>query len=204
MVLPLTSVAQTNCDLKKDDGGILVTLCDSEISNFKTIIVELDVPATLSQYAATVLDVSQYHEWQFKAIGPRLVEQISDTELYYYSEVQTPWPTSNRDMVWHLTMRQDPQTKVIVSVLVAKPDYIPKVDGVVRIPQAIATLTITPIDKTNVHIHYIIDVDPGGVVPAWITNMFAAQAPWHTYNNLRERIIAQGKNRISVPFIEDY
>ena len=74
----------------------------------------------------------------------------------------------------------------------------------VRIPKAIATLTVTPIDKTNVHVHYIIDVDPGGAIPAWVTNMFAAQAPWHTYNNLRERIIAQGEERITVPYFEDY
>ena len=204
LLIPLAAISQSNCDLKKDDDGILVSLCDSELSNFKTIVVELEVPATLSQYAAMVLDVEQYHKWQYKAVDPRLVGQANNTELYYYSQVQTPWPTSNRDMIWHMNMRQNPQTKVIVSKLVAKAEYIPKVDGIVRIPEANATLTITPIDKTNVRVHYIIDVDPGGAVPAWIANMFAAQAPWHTFNNLRERIKAQGENRITVPYIEDY
>ena len=204
LLQPFWAVSQVNCDLKKDDNNILVYLCDSGYSNFRTIVVELDVPATLSQYAAMVLDIDQYPEWQYKANGPRLVGQISNTELYYYSEVQTPWPTSNRDMIWHLNMQQDPETKVIVSKMVAAPDYLPEVDGVVRIPEATAILTITPIDKINVHVHYTIDVDPGGAVPAWIANMFAAQAPWQTYNALRERIKAQGEHRITVPFIEDY
>lgn len=204
LLLSHAGVSQNNCNLKKDDDGILVYLCDSEISNFKTIIVELDVPATLSQYAAMVLDIKQYHKWQYKSIDPRLVGQISNTELYYYSEVQTPWPTSNRDMIWHLNMYQDPSTKVMVLDLVAVPDYLPEVKGVVRVPQAHSVLTVTPIDKGNVHVHYKIDVDPGGSIPAWVTNMFAALAPWHTYNDLRERIKAQGKDRVTVSFIEDY
>lgn len=204
LLISHAGVSQANCHLKKDDNDIKVYLCDSEIGNFKTIVVELDVPATLSQYAAIVMDIDNYYKWQYKAIGPRLVGRVSQTELYYYSEVQTPWPTDNRDMIFHLNMHQDSVTKVIVVDLVETPDYIPRVKGVVRIPKAESTLTISPIDKTNVRVHYIIDVDPGGSVPAWIANMFAAQAPWHTYNNLREQIKGQGENRISVDYIEDY
>lgn len=204
LLLSNIGLSQSNCDLKKDTNGIKVYLCDSEDSKFKTIIAELDVPATLSQYAAMVLNVDKYHEWQYKAVNPRLVGQINDMELYYYSEVQTPWPTSNRDMIWHMKMRQDSITKVLVVELVEMPDHLPEVDDVVRIPKAHSVLTITPIDKTNVRVHYIIDVDPGGEVPAWITNMFAAQAPWQTYNSFREQIITQGDDRITVPFIEDF
>jgi hypothetical protein len=181
-----------------------VYLCDSEISNFKTIVVDLEVPATLSQYAALVMDIESYHKWQYKAKGARLLDQVSQTELYYYLAIETPWPIDDRDMIWHLTMNQDSATKVIVVDLVEIPDYIPRVEGVVRIPKAKSTLTIKPIDKTHVHVHYIIDVDPGGTAPAWIVNMFAAQTPWNTYNNLRERIKSQGENRISVSYIEDY
>jgi hypothetical protein len=204
LLLSNVSFSQSNCDLKKETDGIKVYLCDSEVSKFKTIIAELDVPATLSQYAAKVLNVDKYHEWQYKAVDPRLVGQISDMELYYYSEVQTPWPTSNRDMIWHMKMTQDATTKVLVVELIEMPDHLPEVDDVIRIPKAHSILTVTPIDETNVRVHYIIDVDPGGEIPAWITNMFAAQAPWQTYNSFREQIITQGEDRITVPFIEDF
>jgi hypothetical protein len=50
----------------------------------------------------------------------------------------------------------------------------------------------------------VIDVDPGGDIPAWIANMFAAMAPWHSYNNFRKIIISQEDERITIPFIEDY
>lgn len=204
LVLPQLGLSQANCDLRKDNDGIKVYLCESEISNFKTIVVDLEVPATLSQYAAVVLDIENYHQWQYKAINPRQVGKISKTELYYYSEVETPWPISNRDMIWHLRMSQDSLTKVLTVDLLETPDYLPEVEGVVRIPKAHSTLTVTPIDKTNVQVHYSLDVEPGGEVPAWISNMFAAQAPWQTYNTFRKRIIAQGENRVTVSFIEDF
>ena len=204
LILPHLGLSQANCNLRKDTDGIKVYLCDSEISNFKTIMVDLEVPATLSQYAAAVLDIENYYQWQYKAIKPRQVGQISKTELYYYSEVETPWPISNRDMIWHLKLSQDSITKVLTVHLVETPGYLPEVEDVVRVPKAHSILTVTPIDKTNVRVHYSIDVDPGGEVPAWISNMFAAQAPWQTYNTFRERIIAQGENRVTVSFIEDF
>jgi hypothetical protein len=48
------------------------------------------------------------------------------------------------------------------------------------------------------------EINPGGYVAPWIANMFAAVAPWNTFNNFRNNIIRQGENRITVPFVEDF
>ena len=203
-LISLDARSQEGCDLKKDADGIQVYLCDSDLSNFRTIIVELDMPATMSQYAAHVLAVENYKYWHYKSIEPYLLDKVSDTEIYYYSEVETPWPVDNRDLIFHLQMSQNSLTKILTVKLTIMPDYIPHKDGVVRLPQGNAVLKVTPIDKNNVHIRYIIDLNPGGAIPAWVANMFAAKAPWQTYYDFRERIIAQGENRITVPFIQDY
>lgn len=199
-----TGYSQTNCSLKKSANDINVYLCDSNIGNFKTIIVELDVPATLSQYAAIVLDIDNYTEWQYKIKKPEIIKSVSKSELYYYSEVDTPWPTSNRDFIFHLEVIQDKPTKVLTIKLTEMPDFIPGISGIIRIPEAESTLTVTPIDKANVRVRYVLDINPGGDIPAWIANVFAAQAPWQTYNNFRNRVIEEGDERSSVSFIEDY
>ena len=204
LLTPLAVFSQPDCDLKKEDDSIYVYLCDSKISDFKTIKVDLEVPATLSQYAAQVLDIGRYHEWQYKIKNIALLARVSPTELYYYSEVSTPWPTSDRDMVFHLKLWQDSLSKVLYVAMEAIPDFIPEKEGVVRIPQGQSLLTVTPIDKHRVSVHYVIDIDPGGFVPPMIANMFAAQAPWQTYFNFRNEIIRQGEQRITVPFIADY
>ncbi len=193
-----------NCDLKKDEEGIYVYLCDNDSSNFKTIIVELDVPATLSQYAAAVLDVNSYLQWQYNMLQIKVLEKVSPTEFYYYSEVETPWPITNRDFIFHLKMWQEPDTRILKVEMHGVPDFIPKKKNKVRIPSSHSMLTVTPTGPDSVHVRYVLDIDPGGEVPAWIANMFAAQAPWQTYYNLRNRLIKQGKKRIKVDFIKDY
>lgn len=204
LILPFANYAQTNCQLKKSDDGIKVFLCDSDISAFKTIIVQLEVPATVSQYAALILDIEKYKTWQYKIERQKVVARENKMDLHYYSLVQTPWPTTNRDMIFHLQMNQDAVTKVLTVLLTEIADFLPKVDGVVRIPKAHSVLTVTPIDMANVRVRYVLDIDPGGYVPAWVANMFSAQAPWHSYNNFRKSIISQGEDRITVPFISDF
>ena len=202
--LSLDGYGQVNCSLKKDDENIKVYLCDSDISDFKTIMVTLEMPATISQYAALALDVEKYKKWQYKVFDQHILKRTSDTEFIYYSAVDTPWPTTNRDMIFHMQLKQDSITKELSVKLTALPDYLEPSSSFVRIQQCYSMLTVTPIDKNHVKVHYIIDIDPGGVVPAWIANLFAAQAPWQTYYNFRQEIISQGEDRITVPFIKDY
>ena len=196
--------AQEDCSLRKDSEGVKVYLCENPESSFKTIIVELDVPATLSQYAAVVLNVENYINWQYKVANQKILEQVSKTELVYYSEVETPWPASNRDYIFHLLMEQDPNSLVINLFLSAEPEYLPENKGIVRIPFAKSHLTVTPLDAGNVRVRYELDINPGGEVPAWIINMFAANAPWQTYVNFRDQVINQGDTRIEVDFIKNF
>ena len=201
-ILPLS--AQENCSLKKDSEGVKVYLCENEQRAFKTIIVELEVPATLSQYAAKVLDVENYFRWQDRIKDQKIVKQVSNTELYYHSEVNVPWPAADRDYIFHLNMQQDPESKVISMTLTEMPDFLPRKEGVVRVPYAKSLLTLTPISATRVSVRYVLDVDPGGEIPAWLVNMFAANTPWNTYVNFRKQIIAQGQERQEVDFIKNY
>ena len=151
-----------------------------------------------------MLDIASYEEWQYKTFGTEVVKKVSQTELYYYSEIKTPWPTSNRDFIFHLKLNQSSETKVVTMSLTEMPDFVPRKEGVVRLPKANSILTLTPLDSENIKVRYVLDVDPGGEIPAWVSNMFAALAPWNTYNNLRNRLISQGNKRVTVPFIEDF
>jgi hypothetical protein len=40
--------------------------------------------------------------------------------------------------------------------------------------------------KGRLFIVYFLEMDPGGSVPAWITNMFVAKGPYETFSNLAE------------------
>ena len=197
-------LAQQNCDLKKDENGIQIFLCETEGSPFKTIKVNFVVKTTLKQYAEGVLDIGNYPKWQSNILNPHILETISKNELIYYCEVDTPWPIAHRDLIFHLTMKQNAVTKVIKVELKQLPSYIPVKDDIVRIPKAQSLLTVTPIDENYVNVNYVIHLDIGGDVPAFLANLFAAQTPWDTFNNYRNRLQSGIISGLEINFIENY
>lgn len=196
--------AQEGCHLKKDSEEIKVFLCETEGSAFKTIKVQLEAETTLKEYAAGLLDIESYKYWQYNILDPHILKVINKKEVIYYSEVDTPWPISHRDLVFHLKMWQDSTSQVLYVSLEQLPDYIPEKEGIVRIPEAKSLLSVTPINENRVSVSYIIHVDPGGEVPAFIANLFAAQTPWQTFKNYRDRLKAIRNDTSSIPFIRNY
>jgi START domain-containing protein len=183
-----TGIAQNNCDLKKDEAGIKVYLCETEASSFKTIKVNFKANGTIQEYANGVLDVAGYKNWQVSILHVEILEQISETELIYYAEIDTPWPLAHRDVIFHLIVTQDDKSKILQVSLEQLPTYIPSIEHIVRVPLAKSLLTVTPIDTNRLTIEYYLEVNPGGDVPAFIANIFAANTPWNTFNNFRNKL----------------
>lgn len=199
-----TSFGQENCSLRKDQDGIKVYLCETEESSFKTIKVQFEAKGTLKKYASGVLNMEGYKEWQNSILNIYMLARINELELIYYSEVDTPWPVSNRDLIFHLKMNQDSITKTLTVSLEQLPTYISPKEGIVRIPIANSLLTVTPIDSQHLKVNYVIHVDPGGEIPAFIANMFAANTPWTTFSNFRKKLESGEFEEIENLSIENY
>jgi hypothetical protein len=103
----------------------------------------------------------------------------------YYTEVEAPALTSNRDFVIRLTVDPDPMTKGMIIEAVSIPEYLPEVEDVIRVPYSRARWLVTPAGPGLLAVEYTIDIDLGGSVPPWVVNLFAAKAPYETFNSLR-------------------
>jgi hypothetical protein len=123
--------------------------------------------------------------------------------MIYYSEIVTPWPFSNRDMVLHFKITQDPNTKIITVILTSMSDYIPEKEGIIRITKSNSILKVTPTNASNLSIDFFIELDPGGSVPAWLINLFATQGPWETFHELRNLTTSGNYTGSGAPFIMD-
>jgi hypothetical protein len=117
-----------------------------------------------------------------------LIKRISANELYYYSEVDLPWPAANRDFVAHLAVTQDPDTKVITVDGPAVPGFVPEKKGIIRITNSTGKWIITPVGQGQAKVEYSIHVDPGGSLPSWLVNMFSTQTPMEVFKNLRAQL----------------
>lgn len=188
LIIPLYGHSQTHCELKKNKDNIKVFTCENSRSPFNIIKAEFEVNATLNQYKAIVLDVDRYNEWHYNEINQRVIKKISSTEFIYYSEILAPFPVNNRDLILHLKLEQDTITNILTVSVNSIAHYLPQVKKCVRVPKSNSKLTITPIAKSKLKIEYFIEIDPGGLIPAWIANSFSTLAPYETFKKLIEQL----------------
>ena len=195
--------AQEAWKLKSDRDNIKTyakRVADSKINAVK---IESVFPASLTQFVSVILDIGSYDKWIYNSRSTRVVKQVSPADVYYYSEVAFPWPTANRDFVSHITVRQDAQTKIVYVDANNVSGLVPVKPNIVRIARSSGRWIITPQAKNQVKVEYVLEVDPGGDLPAWLINPFASKGLVETFKNLRLRLQKTDYASVHLPFIKD-
>jgi len=194
---------QQDWTLKQDNEGIKVYTKDMGNSPFKAIKTVCTIESSLTRLTAVLLDINSSTDWVYATKSCKLLAQSSPAELVYYSEVEVPWPASNRDFIVSLKVSQDKKSKAVTVTGENRKDYLPVNKNIVRIPQSYSKWYIQPLQKGQVQIEYILQVDPGGMVPAWLINLFAARGPIESFKNLRKQVKKDIYNRVKIDFITD-
>jgi hypothetical protein len=199
----LRGYGQDDWDLKTENEGIKVYTKTFPDSKFKAIRVDMDLRAGLSQIVALLMDVNAGTRWVYATKTSILLKQISPSELVYYSEVKLPWPLSNRDFIARLKVSQDAKTKVVTIDGPVIPDYVPVKDGIVRVTKSEGKWVITPTGPHHVKVVYILRMDPGGDLPAWLFNLFVTKGPSESFKSLQEELKKPVYERAHLNYIED-
>jgi len=204
LITATAASAQTNWKLKSTSDGIKVYSSEVADSKFKALRVECNFQATLAQIVTVLLDVKTCTEWVYHTKSITLLKQPSPAEIYYYSEVSLPWPTSNRDFVAHLIVSQDEQTKVVTVDGPAVNGLVPLKDGIVRVTNSKGKWVITPLGKDEIKVEYTLHVDPAGSLPAWLVNMVASEGPTQSFKKLKLQLKKPEYKNASLVFIKNY
>jgi hypothetical protein len=199
----LSSFAQQPWTLSTSQDGIKVYSRPVANSKFKALRVECELNATLTQLTALLLDVDACTNWVYHTKSCTLLKRVSPSELYYYSEVSVPWPAENRDFIAHIMISQNPETKVVTMDAPCMQGMVPVKSGIVRIEHSTGRWTITPAGRNKVKVNYELQVDPGGDIPAWLTNMFATQGPLQSFKALRKELQKSGYHNAKLDFIKE-
>jgi hypothetical protein len=203
-LLKITGVsAQTNWELKNEKSGIKVYTSAVTDSKFKAIKVDCELKASLSQIVKVLLDIKNGPEWLYHTKSCTLIKQVSPDELYYYSEINIPWPVQNRDFVAHLKVRQNPDTKVVTVDGPAVPGFVPLKNGIVRVRSSKGLWVITPLTNGRIRVVYTLQLDPGGNLPAWLVNLFAAEGPLKSFEGLLLQLKKPAYQNAELGFIKD-
>jgi len=203
LLLQTTAQCQEDWKLKKDKNGIKVYSRKTPNFKFDELKVDCIFEGKISQLAAVILDVNNQYQWVYKTAKSELLKQVTNADLFYYSEIECPWPFHNRDLIARMTITQNTSTKILSIVAKSVDNYLPSKKNLVRVKYSNALWTITPLNNAQFKVEYKIQIDPGDGVPAWILNMFATNGPYESFKNLKDKIMLPAYAAAKFPFIKD-
>ena len=175
-------------ELAKEQDGIRVYTRKIEPSPIAESLGVITVDASLSAIATLIMDADQQQEWIDSVNESRLLQQVSDHEIYLYTVSRAPWPVSDRDTVVHTELFQDDRSRIVTIRSRAKPDFIPPVEGLLRIREVDSTWRLIPRPGRKVELCYRMHSDPGGQLPAWLVNSVVVNQPFNTLKKLAEMV----------------
>ena len=202
LLFQFSGKAQDDWSLKKDKNNIKVFT--RKTKNFKVdeIKVECEFEGRVSQLVAVLLDVNKHYEWVYKTTKSQFLKKNAETDLFFYTEIQVPWPFENRDLIVHMKMLQNSSKTITIEANNVN-DFMPDKKNIVRVKYSRANWIVTPLNNKKFKIEYRVQIDPGNGVPAWLLNLFISNGPYDTFLKLKEQIQRPQYLNARFPFIAD-
>jgi len=188
IVTTFSSTDSSTWVLRKSKNGISVYTRYAEGSSIKEVRVIDTVKSTYSAEVALLLDTKNFTKWVYHCTTYKVLKSINEQEQYYYLLTSVPFPFSNRDVVTDSKISQDSATKTVTINTIATPDFLPVVQGVVRIQHYHSIYTLTRLADGKLQIDYTAFGDPGGDIPDWLINANIVVGPYKTTLEMNKRL----------------
>ena len=124
------------------------------------------VNSTLTKVTQVLMDINDFKNWLPNTKNSKLLKRINTNSSYGYTVTSTPWPLSERDLVFKMTKKKIDENNYHI-ILVGEEDYHPKQNGKVRVKDYNAIWKIKK-TKSGVHVDYIASFDPDSNTPTWM------------------------------------
>lgn len=194
--------AQSQWKLREEKEGLKIFMRSVPGSPFKALRIETTLTGSLSRITGAIFDMNGSEKWVYASKYCHLIKEISPINLYYYAEVDMPWPISDRDFVAHIKATQNRESKIVSIRSYNLPGMIPDKKGDVRVTRSVGLWQLFPLSKYQTKIIYELEVDPAGSIPAWLVNLCATQGPIVSFRRFRKLLVDDNYRPPHVP-IED-
>ncbi len=190
LFLQTSGYAQKDWEFQKEKNGVKIYKRKSDEGHEIKLVSSFQCaqPALVALFN----NISEYPKWGYKVAHSELLKRVSDTEFYYYSRFDFPWPLDDRDVVMHTTISKDAATNIVTLTSKAAPDYIPEKPNLVRVRKANVIWTLTPQGENATEGAYCLNTDPGGLLPEWTVNLASDTGPVETVKNMK-RLLAEDR-----------
>ncbi len=176
--------ADVDWTLKRDRDGIKVYTRSIEGSEHKAVRAEMIVQASINALVGLTMDTSACPKWAALCKRAEIVRKESESEYYVHTFNDLPWPVKDRDVVAKVTWSADPQGSVSMAAKLV-PGLVPEKKKVVRLTDGITRWGFSPAPNGETRVVSYVHLDPGGSIPAWLTNTLLIDSPYDTLQGMR-------------------
>ena len=174
--------------LVNDENSVQAYVKESPDNPFKIVRVHTQCKTTFSALISLIKDADNHHNWIYANSLSQIKDKRGAFHWVYYGVSNAPWPVSDRDLVSKIELAQDTVSGVITIVSRGVPNYLPKKEGLVRVPKLYSKWTFTPMNNGDIDIEFFLIIDLGGNIPAWLVRDAISNGPFNTLVSLREEI----------------
>jgi hypothetical protein len=190
LLLETSISGQNNWVPQKEKDGIKISSRRAASSQFDDVHVEVDLPGNIEQMKSILLDISHYKDWSYAMKKSVLIKELGPGKLIYYSEIEVPWPATDRYFYANFDLKEDSLNHSIKLISENIPDYLPASKDLLQVTSVKGLWNISTISKKTIHVDYILELNPGGSLPSWVLNLFSTKGPLETFENIKQKMTA--------------
>jgi hypothetical protein len=146
------------------------------------------VDRPLEAVGSVLSDITSYPKWFFKCIEAKKISTENSSELHFflYVAIDTPWPFSDRDVVYKTGVTIDyASQKVVVHSIALKTAIIPLRRQYVRITDSEHQWILEKISKNRTRITFINRTNAAGPFANYLSNSGTRDTTLYSLENLK-------------------
>lgn len=168
--------------LEKEGQGVTAYTRGVAGSDFREFKVETTIDTTVDALIAMQRDVKNHTKWIDSVKTAELIKEDADN-YYTHTVANAPWPVKDRDSaVRNAITRHDENSATIA--FTSDNSLAPTKKGCERVGAVKGTWQFTSVGNGKVDLIYSAHIDPGGNIPAWLSNKFSIDVPFNTIKAL--------------------
>tara|TARA_R110001599_G_scaffold353870_1_gene601394 strand:- start:190207 stop:190779 length:573 start_codon:yes stop_codon:yes gene_type:complete len=162
-----------------DENGLLVERRAYSGSELREIRGRIRLNTSLNAVMALLKDADFNHQWVYRSVGARILQEEGYARAYVHGVIDAPWPMQDRDTVVRFDYWQEQSADITITITNV-PDYLPQTGDYVRVPDFGGYWLLRPERDGWVEVTYQVFGDPGGWIPVWVANYAAVTSVTRT------------------------
>lgn len=182
--MDVVTALEGNWEFRVEHKGISIyssTIEGSDILGFKG---ETEFQVSYRKLIALFNDFPSYRRWVHQIADMEVLDRNDELEYIIRQVINAPWPMQQREMIVRTSLHTAGESAVAVTMQ-GMPDYLPPNPDYFRVRELHGVWIFTPTTEGRIHITFVMHMNPGGDVPAALSNTALFEVPFYSLQKLR-------------------